>query len=110
MRKRFSHMSCEHCRELCVKYVIRTPDQLRKAIRIARNAINEGMLSEVLTKDDWNQYSFSECAEKMIWGDIVDYHFACNFCGTQFVLGAETYHGSGGYWSPEFEKPSDIIG
>lgn len=35
-------MSCEHCRELCVKYVIRTPDQLRKAIRIARNAINEG--------------------------------------------------------------------
>lgn len=59
-------MSCEHCRELCVKYVIRTPDQLRKAIRIARNAINEGMLSEVLTKDDWNQYSFSECAEKMI--------------------------------------------
>lgn len=37
------------------------------------------------------------------------YHFACNFCGTQFVLGAETYHGSGGYWSPEFEKPSDII-
>ncbi|MBD9063821.1 MAG: hypothetical protein EGQ02_05955, partial [Enterobacter cloacae] len=98
-------MSCEHCRELCVKYVIRTPDQLRKAIRIARNAINEGMLSEVLTKDDWNQYSFSECAEKMIWGDIVDYHFACNFCGTQFVLGAETYHGSEGYWSPEFEKP-----
>lgn len=69
MRKRFSHMSCEHCRELCVKYVIRTPDQLRKAIRIARNAINEGMLSEVLTKDDWYQYSFSECAEKMIWGD-----------------------------------------
>jgi len=60
-------------------------------------------------QDDWNQYSFQECAEKMIWGDIVDYHFVCRHCGTKFVLGAETYHGSGGYWSPENEKPSEII-
>jgi hypothetical protein len=45
----------------------------------------------------------------MIWGDIVDYHFVCKHCGTQFVLGAETYHGSGGYWSPENEKPSEIF-
>lgn len=36
---------------------------------------------------------------------LVDYHFVCKHCGTQFVLGAETYHGSGGYWSPENEKP-----
>lgn len=27
----------------------------------------------------------------------VDYHFVCKHCGTQFVLGAETYHGNGGY-------------
>ncbi|PHM45403.1 hypothetical protein Xmau_01053 [Xenorhabdus mauleonii] len=102
-------MSCEHCQELCVKYVIRTPEQLRKAIRIARNALSEGILSEIQTTDNWNQYSFRECAEKMIWGDIVDYHFTCNYCGTKFVLGAETYHGRGGYWSPENKKPSAII-
>ncbi|ORM90300.1 hypothetical protein HA50_23035 [Pantoea cypripedii] len=99
-------MSCEHCQDLCVKYVIRHPEHLRKAIRIAKHALNEGILTEIEATDEWNQYSFNECAEKMIWGDIVDYHFGCNHCGTEFVLGAETYHGSGGYWSPENEKPS----
>lgn len=102
-------MSCERCDELCVKYVIRAPDHLRKAIRIAKNALDEGTLSEINTMNDWNQYSFHECAKNMVWGDIVDYHFACNYCQTRFVLGAETYHGSGGYWSPENEKPSEII-
>ena len=102
-------MSCEYCQELCVKYVIRAPDKLRNAIHIARNALDEGTLSEIETTSGWNQYSFHECAEKMVWGDIVDYHFACNYCRTQFVLGAETYRGSGGYWSPDNEKPSEII-
>lgn len=102
-------MSCQHCQELCVKYIIRTPDQLRKAIRVAKAALSDKTLTEIHTADNWNQYSFNECAEKMVWGDIVDYHFACNRCETQFVLGAETYHGSGGYWSPENEKPSSII-
>ncbi len=71
-------MSYERCQELCVKYVIRAPDQLRKAIRIARNALDEGTLSEIETTNGWNQYNFHECAEKMVWGGIVDYHFACN--------------------------------
>lgn len=102
-------MSCEFCQDLCVKYVIREPRQLSLAIRIAHNAVKEEIISEVSTISNWNQYTFSECAEQMIWGDIVDYHFACNHCGTSFVLGAETYHGSGGYWSPESEKPTEII-
>jgi hypothetical protein len=102
-------MSCENCQDLCVKYVIREPEQLRRAIRISGHALNEGTLTEVKSANDCNQYSFRECAEKMVWGDVVDYHFVCNHCGTQFVLGAETYHGSGGYWSPEDEKPSAII-
>jgi len=102
-------MSCNHCQDLCVKYIIRAPEQLRKAIRIAAQAIKDGILSEIEPTSEWNQYSFTECAEQMLWGDIVDYHFACMFCGTQFVLGAETYHGSGGYWSPENQKPTSII-
>lgn len=59
-------MSCDRCLDLCVKYVIRQPEQLPKAICIAKNALSEGVL-------------------------------------------AETDHGSGGYWSPENEKPSEII-
>ncbi|ARU94052.1 hypothetical protein [Tatumella citrea] len=102
-------MSCHRCQDLCVKYIIRQPEQLRKAIRIARDSLADGTLVEVKPETDWNQFSFDECAEKMIWGDIVDYHFACNTCGTQFVLGAETYHGSGGYWSPESETPTATI-
>ncbi|ENZ7914647.1 hypothetical protein ACG99R_004752 [Klebsiella aerogenes] len=58
---------------------------------------------------DWNQYSFRECVEKMVWGDIVDYRFACHFFGTHFVLADETFHGRGGYWSSENEIPSEII-
>jgi hypothetical protein len=102
-------MGCEYCQDLCVKYVIRQPEHLRKAIRIAKHALSEGVLTEIKATNDWNQYSFDECAEKMIWGDIVDYHFECNYCGIHFVLGAETYHGSGGYWAPENEKPLKII-
>jgi len=71
--------------------------------------VDEGTLSEIETTNSWSQYSFRECAEKMVWGDLVDYRFECNFCGTHFLLGAETYPGSGGYWSPENEKPSEII-
>ncbi len=102
-------MSCDRCQELCVKYVIREPAHLRKAIRIAAQAIKDEILSEVEPTSEWNQFTFTECAERMIWGDSVDYHFCCKQCGTQFVLGAETYHGSGGYWSPENEKPVSII-
>ncbi len=29
-------MNCEQCMDLCVKYVIRQPEQLRKAIHIAK--------------------------------------------------------------------------
>jgi len=47
-------MSYERCQELCVKYVIRASDQLRKAIRIARNALDEGTLSEIETTNGWN--------------------------------------------------------
>lgn len=68
-------MSCKQCQELCVKYVIREPEQLRSAIRIAERALNEEILVETKSADDWNQYSFRECAEKMIWGDIVDYQY-----------------------------------
>lgn len=102
-------MSCPQCHDLCVKYVIRVPDQLRKAIRVAAQAVEEGVLAEIETYSGLNQYTFTECAQKMIWGDMVDYHFRCNHCATRFELGAETYHGSGGYWAPESEPPREVI-
>ena len=30
--------------------------------------------------------------------DLLLYRFRCSDCGQNFVLGAETYHGSGGSW------------
>lgn len=53
--------------------------------------------------------AFVSVLRRWYGGDLVDYRFECNFCGTHFLLGAETYPGSGGYWSPENEKPSEII-
>lgn len=97
-------MSCESCADLCVKYVIRTPNDLRKAIRIAAQNVQDGTITEIKADPDWNQFSFEECAKTMCWGDIVAYQFVCNRCGRRFTLGAETYHGSGGSWEPDKGK------
>jgi len=59
-------MSCDHCLDLFFKYVIHQPEQLRKAIRIAKHALSEGILTEFKATDDWNQDSFHECAKNTI--------------------------------------------
>lgn len=61
-------MSCKYCQDLCVKYIIREPRQLSRAIRIAHNALKEEIISEVTTTINWNQFTFTECAEQMIGG------------------------------------------
>lgn len=99
-----NEMSCSLCHDLCVKHVIHSPKELCEAIRMAEQAIKAKILVNITTESHWNQYSFEECVREMIWGDVVDYHFACQGFGEQFTLGAETYHGSGGYWAPDTDK------
>jgi len=94
-------MPCEKCAELCVRYPIRHPNDLRQAINIARQNLEDGTIMEVPNADSIGQVSFTAIASGEAWDDIVEYHFRCTSCGELFYLHAETYHGSGGYWEPE---------
>jgi len=94
-------MPCDKCAELCVRYAIRQPNDLLKAIKIAKQNLEDGTITEIKCPDSLNKNSFTSIASGEAWGDIVEYHFHCSTCGEPFYLHAETYHGSGGYWEPE---------
>ena len=94
-------MSCEKCEDLCVRFAIHAPYQLRQAIRIAKQNLDDLTLSEIEESPFSMQASFSQVADGGPWDDVVGYRFRCTSCGEMFSLHAETYHGSGGYWEPE---------
>ena len=93
-------MPCEKCNDLCVRFAIRRPQDLRRAIQIASQKVEAGEISEVPDTSP-SQVPFSALASGEPWDDIVGYRFRCNTCGEMFSLHAETYHGSGGYFEPE---------
>lgn len=97
-------MTCKGCADLCVRYRIRQPRELRNAIDIASQNIEDGTIVEVPDASSENQFSFSALASGAVWGDTIEHHFRCVNCGELFYLHAETYHGSGGYWEPENAK------
>jgi hypothetical protein len=74
---------------------------LRKAIDIARQNIEDGTIVEIPNDNSLSQVSFSELASGATWDDIVEHYFRCSYCGEEFTLHAETYHGTGGYWEPK---------
>jgi hypothetical protein len=97
-------VACDRCADLCVRYAIRHPRELRKAIQIAAENIADKTLVEVLPDSPWVSVSFIELAKGAAWDDYVEYHFRCLHCEEKFWLHAETYHGSGGYWEPTDPK------
>ena len=99
--KGLQSMSCEKCKDLCVRFAIRQPNDLRRAIQIAKQNCDDGTISEVPESDPISQVTFAALAEGAQWDDIVGHRFRCSSCGELFSLHAETYHGSGGYWEPE---------
>lgn len=93
-------MPCTSCADLCVRYQIRHPRELRNAIDIVSKNIEDGTIVEVVDASLANHLSFSALASGSAWGDTIEHHFRCLNCGELFYLHAETYHGSGGYWEP----------
>ena len=93
-------MACEKCNDLCVRFAIRQPHQLKQAIKIASENVADGTISEIQDPAPICQATFSELAAGGQWDDVLAYRFTCNTCGEEFSLHAETYHGSGGYWEP----------
>lgn len=92
-------MSCAKCDELCVRYKVRLPTDLRKAMSVASDNIKDGTLVDI-TEPGTQSASFAEMVANDSWDDIVAWKFKCRQCGEEFSLHAETYHGSGGYWEP----------
>lgn len=92
-------MACDKCKDLCVRYAIRLPSDLRKAITVANQNISDGTLIET-TDPSEHSVTFAQLAAGQTWDDIVAYRFECASCGELFSLHTETYHGSGGYWEP----------
>lgn len=93
-------MSCASCRDLCVRYRIDSPSELRKAIKIAFENVQDGTLLEAVPPEQGTVPTFSQLAQGAAWNDVVSFSFECQTCGESFRLFAETYHGSGGYWEP----------
>jgi hypothetical protein len=90
-------MTCIQCQQLPRHFDIRTPDDLRKVISIAQQAVGDGIIEEIDFKD-WNE-PFSNVNPSGPWDDIVGHRFRCRHCSRNFELTAETYHGSGGAWT-----------
>ena len=97
-------MSCKNCLDLCVKYKISTPSELQNLIRITKQNITDGTLIEKINTKNYDEISFYDLSERSILRDIISFEFICTSCGEAFLLHAETYHGSGGYWEPKLKK------
>ena len=97
-------MACPKCNDLCVRFAIRQPYELRRAIEITKQNIEDGTLLEIRNANPLSRISFSSLVAGEPWDDIVDFRFCCKSCGELFSLHAETYHGSGGYWEPDNTK------
>jgi hypothetical protein len=93
-------MTCPSCRDLCIRYRIDSPGELRKAIKIAFQNVQDGTLREAVSPEQGSVPTFSQLAQGAPWDDVVSFSFKCQTCGESFRLHAETYHGSGGYWEP----------
>lgn len=99
-----ARVPCQQCADLCVRYAIRHPRELHKAIKIAAQNIADGVLVETIPDPRCVSVPFEELLRGEKWEDYVEYHFRCLHCSEEFSLRAETYHGSGGYWEPKNSK------
>ena len=93
-------MSCPSCSDLYVRYRIDSPSDLSRAIKIVSESVKDGTLREVVLPEQSNAPTFSQLSEGAAWNDVVSFAFECQACTQSFLLCAETYHGSGGYWEP----------
>ncbi len=56
-------MSCEKCKDLCVRFAIRQPHELRRAIQIAKQNLDDGTITEVPNPDPISQVTFAAIAK-----------------------------------------------
>ena len=94
-------MSCPRCEELHLKFEIRTPGELARAIRIVQANLKDGTIEQV-SRDvlGASTQQFVSLNDEGPWDDVLLYAFSCRSCRSQFHLSADTYPGRGGAWTP----------
>ena len=95
--------ACSHCAPLQKKTPIQTPKDLTKAILEAHHYLTEGVLEDRQHEGYAKSDFLTDVKPEGPWADIVAGDFRCTFCGRNFDLRAETYHGGGGTWGPSHE-------
>lgn len=92
---------CPHCEEVNQSFRIENPGDLSKAIRVVSDNLEDGtIIQDIPEMGDFTSVKFQDLAKGELWDDIVEYNFICPECKQKYCLRAETYHGSGGSWSP----------
>ena len=89
---------CPSCKDLNLEFQIKLPSDLRQAIAVTHDNLNDGTISDITIDPDCKPFAELDSSGK--WDDVLHYHFQCNTCGQRFELSAETYHGAGGWWRP----------
>jgi hypothetical protein len=92
-------MTCSRCENLDEHVRFRTRGELFRAIGTIRQAVSDGDIEEIDAGPMKGTLAFSDLSEATPLDDLLLYRFRCPECGQNFVLGAETYHGSSGSWS-----------
>jgi hypothetical protein len=96
--------TCSQCQEFNTVRSIKSPDDLQQILRFIQNKLAIGDLVETVTAPQgvagFSQDPFSTLAASGPWPDVLQYSFRCTACGQPFRLAVETYHGTGGTWSP----------
>jgi hypothetical protein len=91
-------MTCARCEYLDENVQLRTRGELFRAIGVIRQAMSDGDIEEIDAGPMKGGEAFKDIREDGPLEDTLLYRFRCPGCGQNFVLAAETYHGSGGSW------------
>lgn len=87
---------CEQCDEFDHKISIRTPREYFAVLDDVREMIAERRLLLV-----GGNARLDDLGPGRPWPvDVVEHTFLCPACGKRFRLSVDTYHGSGGEWTP----------
>jgi len=84
---------------------MRTRGELFKAISTIKQAVADGDIEEIDAGPMKGLTDFRDLSEKGPWDDLLVYRFRCPDCGQNYVLSAETWHGSGGSWGKAVPLP-----
>jgi hypothetical protein len=94
-------MSCEECIDLST-HAFRTADDLLYAVRLAALEVDRGVLRRIATPRlaEAEQEALDSSLTSGALPNNVRYRFACEVCGDEFTLQADTASGQGG-WTRE---------